>query len=117
MNREKAKQWAELFTALAEGKTIERQMINAATDSYRWVQVDSITTIEELENYRIMQEAQDPQDYELALKQEYQRGYKNGKQEVLDKVGDLIANIDAKQEHERRMAQFNALYKSVMGGK
>ncbi len=53
MEAKEAKQWAELFTALAEGKIIEQHMINAADDSFAWVQVDRITTIEELDNYRI----------------------------------------------------------------
>lgn len=53
MDKQEAKQWAELLTALAEGKIVERKMINAADDSSAWVQVHEITTIEELDNYRI----------------------------------------------------------------
>lgn len=53
MNKAEAKKWAELFTALAEGKIVERQMISFDTHSLCWVQVDSITTMEDLKNYRI----------------------------------------------------------------
>lgn len=52
--RQEAKKWAELFTALAEGKIIARRMIDPVGTKYSWEQVHYITTDEKLENYCIL---------------------------------------------------------------
>lgn len=55
-NRETAKRWATLFQALADGETIERQLINGGGDE-EWVSVAMIDTDIPLENYRIAEPA------------------------------------------------------------
>lgn len=50
MTQEEARQWAELFTAIAEGKIVE---FNRFTDHYEWIAVTDIDTTNFIYEYRI----------------------------------------------------------------
>ena len=52
MTIEESKKWAELFTALSEGKTIERIMYHN-TDNPEWIEVHSIDSTVDVYEYRI----------------------------------------------------------------
>lgn len=51
MEKAEAKRWAELFTAYAEGKTIEQREL--FEDHYEWVPVTNIDTNDFVYEYRI----------------------------------------------------------------